>query len=53
MRDLDAILQNRDLSTILPEEDFHGGVSKGKVTEIYGPPGVGKTSLGYVISNSS
>lgn len=23
-----------------------GGVSRGKVTEIWGPPGVGKTALG-------
>lgn len=28
---------------------FGGGVSRGKVTEIWGPPGVGKTCLGYVV----
>lgn len=32
---------------ISEEEVFHGGVSRGKVTEIYGPSGVGKTALGY------
>ena len=46
LRDLDAVLQNRDPTTIQEGEVFHGGVSKGKVTEIYGPPGVGKTALG-------
>lgn len=25
-----------------------GGVRRGVVTEIWGPPGVGKTSFGYV-----
>jgi predicted ATP-dependent serine protease len=28
-----------------------GGVSRGKVTEIYGPPGVGKTALWYATSH--
>jgi RecA/RadA recombinase len=41
---LDAVLQNRGLST--DGEPLHGGVSRGKVTEIWGPPGVGKTALG-------
>ncbi|KAH8659258.1 P-loop containing nucleoside triphosphate hydrolase protein [Tricladium varicosporioides] len=41
---LDYALQNRQPQ---PEgsEPFFGGVSRGKVTEIYGPPGVGKTAL--------
>jgi RecA/RadA recombinase len=44
---LDYALQNREPQ--LPEtEPFYGGVSRGKVTEVYGPPGVGKTSLGLV-----
>jgi RecA/RadA recombinase len=28
----------------------HGGVKRGQVTEIWGPPGCGKTALGYEIS---
>lgn len=42
---LDYALQNRDY-TPSDIEHIHGGVSRGKVTEIYGPPGVGKTALG-------
>ncbi|RDW91054.1 hypothetical protein BP5796_02219 [Coleophoma crateriformis] len=38
---LDAVLQNQDGEATIP-----GGVSRGKVTEVYGPPGVGKTALG-------
>jgi RecA/RadA recombinase len=34
-------------------ESFHGGVPRGKVTEVWGPPGVGKTALGCVSRNSS
>jgi len=47
LKDLDAALQNRDPATILDGDTFYGGVTKGTVTEIYGPPGVGKTALGY------
>jgi KaiC/GvpD/RAD55 family RecA-like ATPase len=25
----------------------HGGIQKGHVTDIWGPPGVGKTAFGY------
>ena len=42
---LDAFLQNRELASS-DVESLHGGVSRGKVTEVYGPPGVGKTALG-------
>ncbi len=45
LKDLDCILQRRDLET-LDAESLSGGVSRGKVTEVYGPPGVGKTTLG-------
>jgi RecA/RadA recombinase len=42
---LDAFLQNREcVSSDL--DPVYGGVSRGKVTEVYGPPGVGKTALG-------
>lgn len=42
---LDAFLQNRELVS-LDVDPVYGGVSRGKVTEVYGPPGVGKTALG-------
>ena len=42
---LDAFLQNRE-SVSSDVEPLYGGVSRGKVTEVYGPPGIGKTALG-------
>lgn len=33
-------------SSLLTEQDGKGGIQKGQVTEIWGPPGVGKTALG-------
>ena len=42
---LDAFLQNRE-SVSSDVEPLYGGISRGKVTEVYGPPGVGKTALG-------
>ena len=30
---------------------FYGGISRGGVTEVCGPSGVGKTSLGYVVKS--
>jgi len=50
LRDLDAVLQNRTVESVTADEAFRGGISRGRVTEIYGPPGVGKTTLGYVDS---
>ena len=49
MRDLDAVLQNRDPRTVFEGDAFFGGISKGKVTEVWGPPGAGKTALGFVM----
>lgn len=47
LRELDAALQNRDVSTLSDAEGQHvGGVSRGQLTEVYGPPGVGKTAFG-------
>lgn len=46
---LDLGLQNRDPQSE-SVDPFYGGVSRGKVTEVYGPPGVGKTALGLVLS---
>ncbi len=45
LRGLDCALQNQDAlaSDALLQ---YGGVSRGQVTEVYGPPGVGKTALG-------
>ncbi|KAK0645698.1 hypothetical protein B0T16DRAFT_390264 [Cercophora newfieldiana] len=34
------------LGLSLDDERNHGGIQKGQVTEIWGPPGVGKTTLG-------
>lgn len=39
---LDILLQDHAAS---PEKPVAGGFSRGHVTEIYGPPGCGKTSL--------
>lgn len=44
---LDRILQNQDAASET-DEHSHGGVSRCQVTEIYGPPGAGKTAIGYV-----
>jgi len=46
---LDSLLQNQDAPSQF-EELVCGGVSRGQVTEIHGPPGVGKTAFGYVDS---
>lgn len=50
LRDLDAILQNQNFESVNGDDGLRGGVSRGRVTEIYGAPGVGKTALGYVDS---
>jgi hypothetical protein len=44
---LDYALQNRE-PQLQDNEPFFGGVSRGRVTEVYGPPGAGKTALGLV-----
>ncbi|KAF9694160.1 hypothetical protein EKO04_007804 [Ascochyta lentis] len=41
LRQLDRLLAPPSL----PGRDMAGGYARGKVTEVYGPPGVGKTSL--------
>ncbi|RKF53549.1 putative rad55 protein [Golovinomyces cichoracearum] len=49
IRGLDAILQNKDSS----DESFsYGGISRGQITEIHGPPGVGKTTLALQLAAS-
>lgn len=45
LKGLDAALQSQDFKAG-ESYDVSGGVFPGKVTEIYGPPGVGKTALG-------
>ena len=42
--DLDAVLG----SVLDDGECGEGGVQRGQVTEIWGPPGSGKTAFGYV-----
>ena len=49
---LDKILQNRPSSPV-GGDSITGGVSRGKVTEIYGPSGIGKTTLGFVLLRNS
>jgi RecA/RadA recombinase len=47
LRELDGALSGRDVSTSgLLAEEWVGGVERGKVTEVFGPPGVGKTGFG-------
>ncbi|TGO69900.1 hypothetical protein BELL_0751g00020 [Botrytis elliptica] len=47
LANLDLALQNTDpLQVSTSADQNYGGISRGKVTEIYGPPGVGKTALG-------
>jgi RecA/RadA recombinase len=43
LRELDAALRNRDVAD---GEGGGGGVKRGQVTEVFGPPGVGKTGFG-------
>ncbi|ROV91691.1 hypothetical protein VMCG_09271 [Cytospora schulzeri] len=43
--DLDRALTG-NASGLSSEQDEKGGIQKGQVTEIWGPPGVGKTALG-------
>ncbi|RFU35812.1 hypothetical protein B7463_g535, partial [Scytalidium lignicola] len=51
---LDSALQGRDVPSSEGDKakdvSVSGGVSKGKVTDVFGPPGVGKTAFGLVIS---
>lgn len=47
--DLDAALAGSMSRPSAPEGEtiaFQGGIAKGQVTEVWGPPGVGKTALG-------
>ncbi|KAI9848859.1 MAG: hypothetical protein M1837_006375 [Sclerophora amabilis] len=45
LRQLDLILQSKDVSTA-GQSTPQAGLSRGQITEIYGPPGVGKTTFG-------
>ena len=42
--ELDQILQGKD-SRGVGQETLSGGLVRGQVTEVYGPPGVGKTTF--------
>jgi ABC-type dipeptide/oligopeptide/nickel transport system ATPase subunit len=44
---LDVCLQNRAVN-LSSDDGLPAGVTRGRVTEIYGPPGVGKTTIGYL-----
>ncbi|MCJ1397256.1 hypothetical protein MMC11_000448 [Xylographa trunciseda] len=41
---LDHILQGKDFQSP-SQEPFSGGLARGQITEVYGPPGVGKTTF--------
>ncbi|MCJ1285282.1 hypothetical protein MMC26_004622 [Xylographa opegraphella] len=41
---LDQILQGKDVQE-LGQGTLPGGLVRGQITEVYGPPGVGKTTL--------
>ena len=45
LRGLARALQNGEALTSNPANQY-SGVSRGQVTEFYGPPGVGKTAVG-------
>ncbi len=49
LKDLDALLQDHNPQTASEVDAFFGGISRGKVMEVWGPPGVGKTALGCVV----
>ena len=44
LRRLDAALQGREYDSS-SQDELLGGISRGEVTEVYGPPGVGKTAF--------
>lgn len=52
LRSLDYLLRNRDPMTVSGSDTSHGGVPRGKVSEVWGPSGVGKTSLGMQLAAS-
>lgn len=52
LKHLDDILQGRD-NDMPSQDNLPGGMSRGEVTEIFGPPGIGKTTLAYVFANSN
>jgi len=47
--ELDHILQGKDLQG-LSQEASSGGLARGQVTEVYGPPGVGKTTFAIQVA---
>lgn len=51
LRSLDAILQGQETGNA-SQISAAGGLSRGQVTEVYGPPGVGKTTFAYVLEIS-
>ncbi|KAJ9136434.1 DNA repair protein rhp55 [Pleurostoma richardsiae] len=50
---LDEALAVGALDARDPEQPNHGGVPKGQVTEIWGPPGVGKTTFGLQLASNA
>ncbi|KAK8167683.1 P-loop containing nucleoside triphosphate hydrolase protein [Phyllosticta citrichinensis] len=50
---LDALLSPRSLGVQHNASSQTGGLPRGQVTEIYGPPGAGKTAFGLQVSKSA
>lgn len=50
---LDAVLSPRSLGVQNNASSLSGGLPRGQVTEIYGPPGAGKTAFGLQVSKSA
>ena len=45
---VDALLQNRVIDSS-SQGSLNGGLTRGHVTEVYGPPGVGKSTFAWVL----
>ena len=45
---VDALLQNREIRSS-SQDNLNGGLARGHVTEVYGPPGVGKSTFAWVL----
>jgi hypothetical protein len=50
IKELDCMLQNRGYTIACGNDTFYGGFSRGKISEVWGPPGVRKTSLGMQLA---
>ena len=49
---VDALLQNREIDSS-SQDSLNGGLTRGHVTEVYGPPGVGKSTFAWVLPHQN